>query len=61
MALSYNEISSVTQAYFVPKLIDNIFSSNALLQRARKKWYTTRNGGTKVIVPVAYATTTASG
>ena len=29
--------------------------------RARKKWYTTRNGGTKVIQPVAYALTTAAG
>lgn len=61
MALTYDELSSITSAYFVPKLVDNIFASNTLLARARKKWYNTRSGGTKVIVPVAYAQSTAAG
>jgi hypothetical protein len=61
MAVPYGEISSITQKFFVPKLVDNIFNSNALFQRARSKWWETIDGGTSVMVPLAYATTTASG
>lgn len=61
MALTYGEISAITEKYFYPKLVDNIFTSNTLLQRARKKgWYETVDGGERVLMPVAYATTTAS-
>jgi len=57
MALT-SEISSLTQRYLVPKLIDNIFDSNALFQRARKKkWYETLDGGTTIDQPLLYATT----
>lgn len=57
MALT-SEISSLTQKYLVPKLIDNIFDSNILFQRAKKKgWYETIDGGTSVSLPLAYATT----
>lgn len=61
MALNYDEISAITEKYFWPKLVDNIFNSNTLFQRARKKWYQKQDGGTKILVPVAYATTTAAG
>lgn len=61
MALSYSEISAITEKYFVPKLIDNIFTSNILLQRARKKWMKKEDGGERIMVPVMYATTSASG
>ena len=61
MALNYSEVSAITEKYFYPKLVDNIFTSNALLQRARKKWWHLQDGGEKIINPVAYATTTASG
>lgn len=61
MPLSYDELSSITSAYFMPKLVDNIFTSNILLSRARKKWWNVRSGGTKVIAPVAYALSTAAG
>lgn len=61
MALNYDELSAITNNYIVPKLVDNIFTSNTLLARARKKWYNTRSsGGDKILVPVAYATTSAS-
>ena len=40
MALTYGEISAITQKYYVPKLVDNIFDSNALLQRMKKKGLT---------------------
>lgn len=62
MALNYSEISAITEKYFYPKLVDNIFTSNVLLMRAKKKgWYEKVGGGEKVIMPVLYATTTASG
>lgn len=63
MALNYTQLTAITQDYFLPKVIDNIFNSNALLQRARsKKWYTTNyDGGLQIIQPVAYAVTSSSG
>lgn len=62
MALTYGEISSITEKYFVPKLIDNVFSSNVLLERMRKgKMYQTYDGGEKIIQPVMYAVTTSAG
>ncbi len=62
MALTYNEINAITEKYFHPKLVDNIFTSNTLLQRAKSKgWLETIDGGEKIIVPLAYATTTAGG
>jgi hypothetical protein len=60
MALNYTEISATTQKYYVPKLIDNVFLSNILLLRSKKKgWYETVGGGEKVVMPVAYAQTSA--
>lgn len=56
MALTNDDISSVTRRYFYPKMQDNIFASNAGLQRAKKKWYSSLDGGTKFVVPLAYAT-----
>lgn len=57
MALT-SEISSLTQKYLVPKLVDNIFDSNILFQRAKKKgWYETIDGGTSISLPLAYAVT----
>ena len=61
MALTYGDLSAITQDYFVPKMIDNIFDSNPLLARLRKSHYERLSGGTKVIVPVLYAATTSSG
>lgn len=58
---SYSEISSITEKYFVPKMYDQIFNSNALFQRARKKIEIRADGGERVIVPLLYATTTAAG
>lgn len=60
MALTYDQISAITEKKFIPKLEDNIFDSNPMLQRLRKK-QKMLSGGTKVIVPLNYATTTSSG
>jgi hypothetical protein len=59
--INYGELGSITHKYFVPKLIDNIFTSNPLLMRARKKWLTLIDGGTQLVAPVAYAVTSAAG
>jgi len=60
MALTYNEITAITEKYFQPKLVDNIFDSNVLFARLKGKQQML-SGGEKVLCPVAYATTTASG
>lgn len=44
------------------KMYDNIFDSNPALQRAKSKgWYDKLDGGTSIMVPLIYASTTASG
>lgn len=61
MALTYDQISAITLKYYVPKLYDNIFNSNPLLQRHKKRSYMKVDGGTSVMVPCNYAVPTASG
>lgn len=61
MALTYDQISSITQKKFIPKLYDNVFNSNPLLQRHRKKSYELVDGGTSIMVPLNYAAPSASG
>jgi hypothetical protein len=62
MALSYDQISAVTRKHYLPRLVDNIFDSDPLLQRAKSKdWYTPVNGGTVILQPLLYAQTTAAG
>ena len=59
MALTYDQISAITEKRFMPKMVDNIFDSNPLLQRAKKKFYESTNGGTSIIQPLNYAQATA--
>lgn len=62
MALSYDQVTAITQKKFIPKMYDNIFDSNPLLKRAKEKgWYDKIDGGERIVVPLIYATTTASG
>lgn len=60
MPLTYDQISAITERYFVPKLYDNVFDSDPLLQRLKKKSYQKVDGGTSMLVPLNYAQTTAS-
>ena len=60
MALTYDQISAITEKKFLPKLYDNVFDSDPLLQRGKKKFYEKVDGGTSLIVPLNYAQTTAS-
>jgi hypothetical protein len=62
MPLTYDQVTAITQKKFIPKMYDNIFDSNPLLQRAKKKgWYDKLDGGERIVVPLIYATTSASG
>jgi len=61
MALSYDQISAITERKFIPKLYDNIFDTDPLLQRLKKKSYEKLDGGTVILVPLNYAKTSAAG
>jgi hypothetical protein len=61
MALTWDQISAITEKKFLPKLADNIFDSNALLSRLKKKSFEVLDGGTSIMVPLNYAVTSASG
>lgn len=61
MALTWDQVSGITEKKFVKKLYDNIFDSNPLLQRLKKNSYEKIDGGTSIMVPLNYATTSASG
>jgi hypothetical protein len=61
MALTYDQISAITQKKFIPKLYDNIFDSNPIVMRLKKKSYEKIDGGERIVVPLNYAMVTASG
>ena len=50
------DITAITKKYYEKKMYDNIFASNAALQRAKKKWYGKIGGGRTIDVPLLYAT-----
>jgi hypothetical protein len=61
MALTYSQINAITKDKFLPKLYDNIFNGNPLLNRAKSKgWYSKIDGGKKVLIPLEYAELSAS-
>lgn len=55
MAVPYDQISSITQKYIVPKMVDNIFQSYSLLDRMKKKGLVKVRGGASIKQPVLYA------
>lgn len=62
MALTYNQISAITERKFLPKMVDNIFDSNPLMQRWKKgEQYETIDGGTSILQPLNYAQNSAGG
>lgn len=61
MALTWDQVSGITEKVFVPKLVDNIFDSNPLLKRLKEKSYEKLGGGTSIMVPLQYASLSASG
>ena len=62
MALTIDQLNAITDKHYIKKLHDNIFDSNALLQKIKKGGsYKSVSGGTQIYVPLNYAMTTASG
>jgi hypothetical protein len=61
MPLSYDQLSAITKKHYIPKLYDNVFDSNVLTARLKKKSYEKLDGGTSIMVPLGYAMVTASG
>jgi hypothetical protein len=60
MALTYDQITAITEKKFIPKLVDNIFNANVLLKKLKAK-EKLQSGGDKVVVPLNYAEVSASG
>lgn len=53
---NYSQVTAVTRKYFVPKMIDNIFNGNPLLNRAKSKgWLKLIDGGSSITMPLEYA------
>ncbi len=61
MALTYDQISAITEKYYVPKLEDNIFDSNPYLRRIKERSMPKIDGGSSVMVPLEYAVNGAGG
>lgn len=61
MALTWDQVSGITEKKFIKKLADNIFDSNPGIRRLKQKSYEKLDGGTSIMVPLNYAQTTASG
>lgn len=62
MALTYDQLSSITQKKYIPKMYDDIFDSNPALQRSKSKgWYKKLDGGERILVPLNYALATSAG
>jgi hypothetical protein len=57
---NWDQISAITEKYFVPKLEDAIFKAVPLLQRMEKRKELV-DGGTKVMIPLNYAQSAAGG
>lgn len=60
MALTYDQITAITEKKFIPKMVDNIFNSNALLKKLRSMDEKV-DGGDKIMQPLNYAQTSAAG
>lgn len=62
MALSIDQLNAITTKKIIPKLYDNIFDSNPLLQRILKSGqYQSQDGGISLDTPLNYAQTDATG
>lgn len=57
---NWDQVSAITEKYFMPKMVDNIFKSTPLLSRMQDK-VEKGTGGTKIMVPLNYAQSSAGG
>lgn len=62
LSVSIDQLNALTRVKYIPKLVDNIFGSNALLASLKKKGsFKVEDGGTTLRLPLNYATTSAGG
>ncbi len=61
MALTWGQVSAITERHFMPKLYDNIFNFHPLLQRLFKNSYVKVDGGTSLMIPLEYGEAADSG
>lgn len=53
--INWDQVASLVQDYYVPRIKDNFFLSNALFYRWQKSKQTTYSGGRSIVVPLSYA------
>lgn len=62
MALTWGQVSAITEKKFIPKMVDNIFDSMVLLNRFKDgDVYESVDGGTSIMQPLNYATNSSGG
>ncbi len=59
MALTYDNITSITRKWYIPKMVDNIVDSDPVLMRLLGE--AVKGSGTSIMVPVKYAKNTSGG
>ena|SRR3990167_2941862 len=61
MALTWDQISGITEKKFLPKLADNVFLTSPALDRMKKKSYKKLDGGTSIMQPLEYDDLSSTG
>ncbi len=61
MALTWDQVSGITEKYFVKKLADSIFDSNPTTKKLKEDSLELVDGGTSIMQPLNYALNTAGG
>ncbi len=61
MALTWDQVSGITEKAFVKKLADSIFDSNPLAKKLKESSLELMDGGTSIMQPLNYALNTAGG
>jgi hypothetical protein len=61
MSLTYGQITAITEKLYIPRMIDNVYDTNALLKRMnRPEYLKLSTGGEKVIAPVISSSTAST-
>jgi hypothetical protein len=56
MALTYNQITAITEKLFLKKLTDGIYDSNAIIKRLNRPGKKmVKDGGEKIVTPIIYS------
>ena len=62
MALEFSQITAITERFFIPRLVDGIYNSKAMLARmARPEQLQLKDGGHEILAPVINSQPSAGG